>query len=312
MTELKIHKKQRQDVPKNPAPTRLTQVFAEPIISWRRFSSAPLDASYYVVLASGSEQVLHINQRAKDEPKVGRAVVARQLLKGFTTEIICADTTCTRLDYPYFVTAYNPTPTLRHVWPGLDAEGKAHAARAWGEAVRFIHRVRFSLAGDLAYSEAQGVKLADDLDMLWQKPLQLALKDYMLDGPRLIKALHASKDVCQDAPVVLVHVNPKYGSFLYNEQEKRVVAALDFEDARRGDPMMDVARVAPQLELLGVKDDFLHGYGALSKWELERLNIFTLHHLLLDYASALTDFPNQIASNRLKIADWLTRNKQLI
>lgn len=300
MTQLKA----RRQTPGAAVPSRLVRVFGEPLLAWQRLEAEPLDAAYYVLLAGGAEQVLWINQRAPDEPKVSRYAAAMRLLPGFSAPLVRADTTLTRLEYPYLITGYLSTPTLRDVWPQLGGRAQKEAA-AWGVAVRFIHRTRFALAGDLAYPEAEGARLEDDLEARWQKPIRLAVKDYMLDTPKLVAALRRGRTLVQGAPVTLCHGHPGLTSFLYDQRRAEVKAALNFGDARRSDPMTDLAFLTPILAELDCAEAFLQGYGALSKWERERLNFYKLHHDLLRYALALTHFPNQLALCRLRLADTL-------
>jgi len=301
MTQLKVRRHDSQTA----VPSRLRRVFEEPLLAWQRLETEPLDAAYYVLLAGGAEQVLWVNQRAPGEPKVSRYVVAMRLLPGFSTPLVRADTTLTRLEYPYLITGYLSTPTLRDVWPHLSGRAQKEAAAAWGAAVRFVHRTRFTLAGDLAYPEAEGARLEDDLEASWRAPLRLAVKDYMLDTPKLVAALKRGRALVQGAPVALCHGLPGPTSFLYDQRRAEVKAALNFGDARRSDPMTDLAALAPVLSELGCADAFLAGYGALSKWDRERLDFYKLHHNLLRYALALTHFPNQLALCRLRLADTL-------
>lgn len=315
MTQLKARRQTGGQTAQAAAPSRLAQVFDEPVRSWQRLEAQPLDAAYYVSLAGGAEQVLWINQRAPAEPKIGRYVAATQLLPGFTAPLVRADTTLTRLEHPYLITGYLPTPTLHKVWPHLDDRARKDAATAWGAAVRLLHRIRFDLAGDLAYPEAEGARLEDDLEARWQEPLRLAVKDYMLDTPKLVAALKRGRKLLTGAPVTLCHGYPGPGSFLYDRGQPerppkprnppQMVAALDFGDARRSDPMTDLAAIYPELEELGCVGAFLGGYGALSKWEKERLTFYKLHHELLRYALALTQLPNELALRRLRLADTL-------
>ncbi len=283
-------------------PERLARVFEVPLLAWRRLEAEPLDAAYYALLRGGSEQVLWINQRAANEPKIARYVAAAQLLPGFTTPLICADTTRTRLEHPYLITGYCPTPTLANVWPHLTPNAREGAAHAWGAAVRLIHRIRFDLAGDLAYPETEGARLEDDLSARWQTPLRLAVKDYMLDTPKLVTALKRGQKLVQGAPVSLCHGLPRPQSFLYDQTQGVVSTVLDLGNATRSDPMTDLAALTPILTELGCAETFLHGYGALSKWEKKRLEFYNLHHDLLRYALALTHLPNQLALRRMRLA----------
>ncbi len=291
--------------PTTTVPDRLARVFELPLLAWRRLETEPLDAAYYVLLTGGAEQVLWINQRAVHEPKIARYVAATQLLPGFTAPLIRADTTLARLEHPYLITGYCPTPTLANVWPHLTPKAQEGAAHAWGAAVRLIHRIRFDLAGDLAYSETEGARLEDDLSARWQTPLRLAVKDYMLDTPKLVAALKRGQKLVQGAPVSLCHGLPRPQSFLYDQAQGVVVMALDFGNASRSDPMTDLAALTPILAELGCAETFLYGYGALSKWEKKRLAFYNLHHDLLRYALALTHLPNRLALSRMRLAATL-------
>lgn len=292
-------------VPSTAIPDRLARVFEVPLLAWQRLETEPLDAAYYVLLAGGAEQVLWINQRAAHEPKIARYVAATQLLPGFTAPLVRADTTLTRLEHPYLITGYLPTPTLCKVWPHLGPHAQKEAANAWGAAVRFVHRIRFGLAGDLAYPETEGARLEDDLSICWQAPLRLAVKDYMLDTPKLVTVLKRGQKLVRGAPVSLCHGFPRPQSFLYDQEAAVVSTALDFGNARRSDPMTDLASLTPILEGLGCAEAFLHGYGALSKWEKKRLEFYNLFHELLRYALALTHLPNQLALCRMRLAATL-------
>ena len=292
-------------IPSTAIPDRLARVFEVPLLAWQRLETEPLDAAYYVLLAGGAEQVLWINQRAVHEPKIARYVAAMQLLPGFTAPLVRADTTLTRLEHPYLITGYQPTPTLGNVWPHLGPHAQKHAASAWGAAVHFVHRIRFDLAGDLAYPETEGTRLEDDLSACWQAPLRLVVKDYMLDTPKLVAALKRGRNLVQGASVSLCHGFPRPQSFLYDQEEAVVSTALDFGNARRSDPMIDLAALTPILEGLGCAEAFLYGYGALSTWEEKRLEFYNLHHELLRYALALTHLPNQLALCRMRLAATL-------
>lgn len=294
---LKEHKASRSAPPR-----RLQRVFEVPILAWQRLESEPLDAAYYVLLEGGQEQVLWINQRAKGEPKIARYVTAMRLLPTLTPPLVCADTTLTRLEYPYLITGFLPTPTVADAWPHLDGAGRARAAAAWGRALRLIHRIRFDLAGDLAQPEARGQRLVPYLGTLWARFLGHAVKDNMVDTPKLVSRLEQGKALLADAPIALLHGLPKSGSFLYTSKTGDVVAVLDFGDAWRGDPMCDLAAIwYTELTEKGVQEAFLEGYGALSKWELERLEFYRLHHALARYALALTHDRHQIAKSRLHL-----------
>ena len=312
MTQLRAQRRAR-GVPGTSVPERLTRVFDAPVHAWRRLAAEPLDAAYYVQLEGGAEQVLWINQRAPLEPRVARSAAAINLLGGFSTPLVRADTSLTRLEYPYLITEYVDLPTLGDVWPqpctvgadsSTDAERKRIAA-VWGAAVRFLHRTRFELAGELAQSETEGVRLEDDFTALWGTPVRLAVKDYMLDTPKLISALRRGHALVQGAPIALTHGHPVTNAFLYNPERADVVAALDFGDARRSDPMTDLAALEPMLQGYGCRNAFLEGYGALSQWEKKRLEFYGLHHDLLAYARALTGLPNEIALRRMRLAKTL-------
>ena len=291
-------------------PDRLTRVFGTSVLAWQRLPTEPLDAAYYVLLKGGAEQVLWVNQRAPHEPKIARSVAAMGLLPSFTTPLVRADTTRTRLEYPYLITGFCPTPTLHAAWPHLSAPARDTAAYAWGAAVRFLHHTRFSLAGDLAEPEAAGLRLEDDLERLWRGPLRLAVKDYMLDTPKLAAALHRGRELAHDAPVTLTHGHPGAGSFLYDPRRAAVTAVLNLGDARRGDPMRDLAAVRDDLAALGCEAAFMEGYGALSHWERERLGFYGLFHALRRYALALTLVPNELALRRMRLAEELKSSNE--
>jgi len=287
-------------------------VFDAPVLAWQRLETEPLDAAYYVLLETGDEQVLWINQRAAGEPKIARYVAAMRLLPGLTPTLVRADTTLTRLEHPYLITRYLPVPTLVDVWPYLEPRDQAKAAYAWGRALRLIHRVRFDLAGDLAVPEAEGQRLGDALEAQWHHPLTLAIKDHMVDTPKLVTALQYLKRTAEGAPVALCHGLPKADAFLYKPERAEVVCTVDFGEAHRSDPMSDLAAIYfTDLAEKRARAAFVRGYGALSVWERERLNGYRLHHTLLRYARALTHFPNQIATYRLKLTELLDESPQL-
>lgn len=286
-------------------PSRLARVFDAPILAWQRLETEPLDAAYYVLLEGGQEQVLWINQRATAEPKIARSVAAMQLLPGFTTPLIRADTTLTRIEHPYLITVYKPLPTLAKGWIFTEAREHKRAAAAWGAGLKLIHRIRFDLAGDLAYPEAKGLRLGENLEAGWQKPLQLAVRDYMLDTPKLSAALRHGLSVVGDAPITLCHGHPDATSFLFDRRAGKVAAALNFGSARRSDPLTDVASIMGELEELGCTDAFFQGYGVLSSWEQARLSFYRLHYELQLYARSMTHFPNRLALSRLRLGDLL-------
>ena len=298
--DVSTHAASRTAVPA--VPDRLARVFEVPLLAWRRLETEPLDAAYYVLLTGGAEQVLWINQRAATEPKIARYVAATQLLPGFTAPVVRADTTRTRLEHPYLITGYLPTPALGNVWPHLTPYAQKQAASAWGAAVRSVHHIRFDLAGDLAYPEAEGARLADDLSARWRVPLRLAVKDYMLDTPRLVTALKRGQTLVQDAPVSLCHGFPRPHAFLYDQEQAVVTTVLDLGNTTRSDPMLDLASLTRVLQELNCAEAFEYGYGALSKWEKERLAFYDLHHDLMRYALALTHLPNQLAQRRMRLA----------
>jgi hypothetical protein len=305
MTRLKTRRGAAFENARTPAPSRLSRVFDQPILGWQRLETEPLDAAYYVLLRGAQEQVLWINQRAATEPKVARAVAAMQLLPGFTTPLVCADTTLTRLEYPYLITEYWPIPTVAESWRFLDHAGRQRAARAWGAGVKLLHHTRFDLAGDLAYPEAQGARLPEELEARWQKPLQQAQKDYMLDIPRLASALKHGQALAADAPITLCHGFPNGRSFLFDAARGDVRAIVNLTSATRSDPLTDLAAIMHELRSLGCEEAFFQGYGALSKWERQRLEFYELYHELQDYALALSHFPNRLALSRLRLADLL-------
>lgn len=305
MTRLEERRGAARSIREATAPSRLARVFDAPILAWQRLETEPLDAAYYVLLKGGQEQVLWINQRATNEPKIARSVAAMQLLPGFTTPLIRADTTRTRLEHPYLITGYRPIPTLADSWGFLDGRGRKRAAAAWGEGLKLVHRIRFDLAGDLAYPEAEGVRLGEDLEACWQKPLQRAVQDYMLDTPKLSAALRHGLSVVESAPITLCHGHPNATSFLFDTRAGNVVAALNFGSAKRSDPLTDVASILGELEERGCVDAFFQGYGVLSSWEQARLDFYRLHHELQLYALAMTHFPNRLALSRLRLADLL-------
>lgn len=311
MTQLAARKNAyggRSGIPTAGVPERLTLVFDAPVRSWRRLATEPLDAAYYVQLEGGAEQVLWINQRTPDAPRVARCAAAIGLLGGFSTPLVRADVSLTRLEYPYLITEYLAVPTLANVWSrGEPTSSLTHEliATVWGTAVRFLHRTRFELAGDLAYPEAQGTRLEEDVAALWRTPLRLAAKDYMLDMPKLVRALRRGRTLLQDAPIALTHGHPGLNAFLCDPERAAVVAALDLGDARRSDPMTDLAALLGTLEAYGCYEAFIAGYGALSDWEKKRLAFYRLHHDLLAYAQALTVLPNELARRRMRLAQRL-------
>ena len=84
-----------------------------------------------------------------------------------------------------------------------------------------------------------------------------------------------------------------------------VTAVLNLGDARRGDPMCDLAAVQDDLAALGCAAAFMAGCGALSHWERERLGFYGLFHALRRYALALTLIPNELALRRMRLAETL-------
>ncbi|ADI14436.1 phosphotransferase family protein [Truepera radiovictrix] len=287
-------------------PQRLTRVFDTPILAWQRLETEPLDAAYYVLLATGEEQVLWINQRAPQEPKIGRCVAAAKLLPELCPPIVRADTTRTRLEYPYLITRYLPSPTLADAWPHLDERARARAAEAWGRTLRALHHVRADLAGDLAYPESEGRRLGDALEAQWQRALVHAVKDHMVDTPKLTRALQRGLETVEGAPIALCHGSPNADALLFDPPRGRVVKVLNWFDASRADPMVDLAAIYfTDLAARGVQKAFLRGYGPLSVWERERLTFYQLHLTLLGYARALTHLPHQIARYRLQLAERL-------
>ena len=257
--------------------------------------------SRYILLIREDEQQCLLHLSIKYNPM--------QLLPGFTTPLIRADTTLRRLEYPYLITGYLPIPTLADAWRFLDVCGKKRAAVAWGKSLKLLHHIRFDLAGDLAYPEASGVRLSEDLEARWQTPLQLAIKDYMLDTPKLVAALKHGQRLVTDAPITLCHGHPDAKSFLFDGPSCEVRAALNFGNARRSDPLTDLASILSELEALGSVEAFMQGYGVLSTWEQARLGFYLLHHELQRYALALTHFPNKIALSRMRLADLLESAK---
>lgn len=296
----------RPGVLRSAPPRRLTRVFDPPILAWQRLETEPLDAAYYVLLETGEEQVLWINQRAPEEPKIARYVAVTKLLPELSAPLVRADTTLSRLEYPYLITRYLPFPTLADAWPHLDERAQAQAAEAWGRTLRVLHRVRAGLAGDLAYPESEGQRLEDALETQWQRALIRAVKDHMIDTPKLVRALQRGQEVVEGAPIALCHGLPTADAFLFEPSRKEVVRVINFFHASRSDPMSDLAAIYfTDLGARGAGAAFLRGYGALSVWERERLSFYRLHHTLLGYAHALTHFPHQIARYRLQLADLL-------
>lgn len=294
----------------SPPPNRLACVMDEPLLTWRRLETTPLNAAYYLLLASGQEQVLWINQR-DSEPRVERYVAAIGLLPNLTPDLIRADTTCQRLEYPYLLTQYLPEPTLAEVWSHLNPAQQEQAARSWGYALRLIHRIRFEYAGDLAYPEAQGQRLGEYLEAIWRRALPSVLKDNAVDSASLIGMLERTRPLLTDAPVTLCHGNAAARNVLWSPQQGRIVASVDFKRAQRSDPMTDLAALWDEVHALGCKDAFLEGYGALSRWETLRLSVYTLHHALLSYADALESNPRQIARWRQRLARALQEVSQI-
>jgi aminoglycoside phosphotransferase (APT) family kinase protein len=296
----------RQGALHSAPPQRLTRVFDAPILAWQRLETEPLDAAYYVLLETGEEQVLWINQRAPQEPKIGRCVAAANLLPELCPPIARADTTCTRLEYPYLITRYHPSPTLADAWPHLDGRARTRAAEAWGRTLRTLHHVRAHLAGDLAYPESAGLRLGDALEAQWRRALVHAVKDHMIDTPKLTRALQRGLEVVEGAPVALCHGSLKADALLVDLPPRRVVRVLNWFEASRGDPMTDLAAIYfSDLAARGAQAAFLRGYGPLSVWERERLTFYRLHLTLLNYARALTHLPHQIARYRLQLTELL-------
>ena len=291
-------------------PERLARVINEPLLTWRRLETTPLNVAYYLLLASGQEQVLWINQRDQ-EPRVERYVAAIDLLPNLTPPLVRADTTCRRLEYPYLITQYLPEPTLEEVWTHLSASQREQAARSWGHALRLIHRVRFELAGDLALPEAQGQRLVNYFETAWQTLLPCALKDDLVDSASLAEVLGRSKPLLEDAPITLCHGRAGAKNMLWSPLKQRVFSSVDFKWAQRSDPMSDLAALWDELVKLGCKDAFLEGYGTLSQWETSRLSIHKLHHALSGYAEALKCDPRQIARWRQRLGKTIQEVNQL-
>ncbi len=293
-----------------PPPNRLACVIDEPLLTWRRLETTPLNAAYYLLLANGQEQVLWINQRDQ-EPRVERYVAAIDLLPKLTPPLVRADTTCERLEYPYLITQYLSEPTLVEAWPSLDDAEREQAARSWGHALRLIHRVRFERAGDLAYPEAQGQRLEAYLEGCWQQLLPSVLKDNAVDAVVLTELLQRTRSLLIDAPVALCHGHAAAKNVLWSSSEMRVVASVDFKRAQRSDPMTDLAALWDEVYALGCKDAFLCGYGALSQWERLRLSVYKLHHALAGYVDALGGGPRQIARWRRCLTEAMQETEQL-
>ena len=63
--------------------------------------------------------------------------------------------------------------------------------------------------------------------------------------------------------------------------------------------------VRDDVAALGCAAAFMEGYGALSRWERERLEFYGLFHALRRYALALTLVPNELALCRMRLAETL-------
>lgn len=286
----------------SPPPNRLACVMDEPLLAWRRLETTPLNAAYYLLLASGQEQVLWINQRDQ-EPRVERYVAAIDLLPNLTPPLVRADTSCERLEYPYLITEYLPQPTLSEAWSHLDTPQKEKAVCSWGHALRLIHRIRFEWAGDLAYPEMQGRRLGAHLELSWRRLLPSVVEDGVVDTGALVGVLERTRALLEDAPVTLCHGNAAAKNVLWSAQRSRIVASVDFKRAQRSDPMSDLAAVWDEVHALGYEDAFLQGYGALSHWEKLRIEVYKLHHVLESYADALVLDPRRVARWRRRLAE---------
>lgn len=291
-------------------PNRLACVIDEPLLTWRRLETTPLNAAYYLLLASGQEQVLWINQRDQ-EPRVERYVAAIDLLPKLTPPLVRADTTCERLEYPYLITQYLPEPTLDEAWSSLNDAEREQAAHSWGHALRLIHRIRFERAGDLAYPEARGQRLEGYLEACWRQLLRSVLKDNAVDLTALTDLLQRTRSLLVDAPVTLCHGHAAAKNVLWSSSESRVIASVDFKRAQRSDPITDLAALWDEVHALGCEGAFLRGYGALSHWEVLRLSVYKLHHALAGYVDALGEGPRQIARWRRRLARAMQEAEKL-
>ena len=294
----------------SPPPNRLACVMDEPLLAWHRLETTPLNAAYYLRLASGQEQVLWINQRDQ-EPRVERYVAAIDLLPNLTPPLVRADTTCERLEYPYLLTRYLPEPTLAQAWSRFNAAQREQAARSWGHALRLIHRVRFEWAGDLALPEVEGERLETYLETAWRRLLPLTSSDDTVDTAALTSALERTRALLCDAPVTLCHGSAAAHNVLWSDAHTRVTSSVDFKRAQRSDPMTDLAALWDEVQKLGCEDAFVQGYGALSRWEKLRLSVYKLHHALECYAEALRCDPRQIARWRRRLAAAVQEVSQL-
>ncbi len=291
-------------------PNRLACVIDEPLLAWHRLETTPLNAAYYLLLASGEEHVLWINQRDQ-EPRVERYVAAISLLPNLTPPLIRADTTRSRLEYPYLLTQYLPEPTLAEAWPRLNAAQREQAVRSWGHALRLIHRIRFERAGDLALPEARGERLETHLETAWRRLLPLTTNDDTIDTAVLTGALERTRPLLTDAPIALCHGSATTYNVLWSDTQARIIASVDFKRAQRSDPMTDLAALWNEVQRLGCEDAFMRGYGALSRWETLRLSVYKLHHTLACYADALQCDPRQTARWRRRLAAALQEVAQL-
>ena len=280
-------------------PQRLIRVMDEPLLAWHRLEATPLNVAYYLRLANGQEQVLWINQR-DEEPRVERYIAAIALLPGLTPPLVRADTTCKRLDYPYLLTQYLPSPTLAEVWSSFSQAQRAGAARSWGHTLRRVHRIRFSLAGDLARPEARGRRLLEDLQASWQ-PLLGTLKGGAVEAARIETLLGRSRDLFTDAPVTLCHGHAVPKNMLWSSTEMRVHASVDFKRAWRSDPMTDLASIWDDVTAFGCQTAFMEGYGALSQWEHTRLAVHRLHHALREHVATSRCNPLEVATWRQRL-----------
>jgi aminoglycoside phosphotransferase (APT) family kinase protein len=150
----------------------------------------------------------------------------------------------------------------------LSGEERLQVWRAAGEALRRAHQIPFPVAGELVshgvepFPLSWGAYVLDELpeDVRW---LQTALGGAPVDPSLLERVVTAAGGALREAPVRLLHNDalPQNALVAPSADGWRCTGWLDWEFARAGDPLWDIATLDFRPAGL-VPEAFYAGYGA--------------------------------------------------
>ncbi|CAD6193161.1 unnamed protein product [Caenorhabditis auriculariae] len=180
------------------------------------------------------------------------------------------------LDTPFYLMEYKPGRLFLN--PALFELPPAERRRAYEEALKTlaqIHAVDFEKAGLGDYGRKDGY-MERNLKR-WLNNYEMAKTEEIPEMERLVAYLN--QNLPKNSLATIVHGDFRIDNLIFDENETKVVAVLDWEISTIGDPYADLATfMFAHYSPSSVKS--LPGLGGYSEWQLRQMGIPTVKECL--------------------------------